>query len=131
VNNIIILISIIVIAVILTIIAIIFVLKSKKKVVKETKTTSKSDDFIFFDDLIKVVNNQNSTKKDLLDVLKIFNENFQIDDVNAQKYLIFLSKTLTHTNVDKDIFQYFHSNIKSKNPKYKKELDTIELKALR
>jgi hypothetical protein len=79
---------------------------------------------------MQIVQNPHSTKNDLLEALKLFNEYFYIDEVNAQKYLIFLSKALTHPNVDKDIFAYFHKYIKTKNPKFKKELETIELKAL-
>jgi len=127
-SNTIILAIILSVAIILTIIALIVVLKKQKKPIKSS--IPKKDNVIFFDDLVAVANNKNSTKKDLLDVLKIFNENFYLSQDTAQQYLIFLSKVLTHQNVDKDIFTYFHTNIKPKNPKYKKELETIELKAL-
>ena len=124
-SNTIILVVVISAAIILTIIALIIVLKKPKP-----KSITTKEEFVFFDDLMQIVKNPNSTKDDLLESLKLFNEYFHIDEVNAQKYLIFLSKALTHPNVDKDIFAYFHKYIKTKNPKFKKELETIELKAL-
>jgi hypothetical protein len=77
-----------------------------------------------------IVKNPDSSSQDILNVLELFNKNFTIDDKNGQKEIIFLSRALTHRNVNKDIFSYFHKEIKTKNPKYKRELELIERKAL-
>jgi len=127
--NILILVGIIVIAIILVITA--FVVIAKKPKPKKIKQTQQiKDDKLDFEDLMAIVKNPNSPTEKILFALEEFNKNFKIDEKNAQKYIIFLSRVLTHKNVTKDIFQYFHKEIKSKNMDYKKELDIIEKKAL-
>jgi hypothetical protein len=118
----------VVIGIIVVLLAIISFLIIK---IKQKPTPKKDNEFIFFDDLMKVVNDKNSTKDDLLDVLVKFNKNFYLSDENATKYLVFLNKALSHTNTHKDIFAYFHKYIKPKNPNFKTELEAIELKALK
>jgi len=100
---------------------------SKKKQIIRNKPEKK---FLDFEDLMIVVKDKNSSSDDLLEVLKEFNSNYHIDNKNPQKYLIFLSRILTHKNVNKEIFNYFHKNIKKNNQKFKRELDLIERKAL-
>ena len=127
--NILVLVGIIVIAIILVITA--FVVIAKKPKPKKIKQTQQiKDDKLDFEDLMAIVKNPNSPTEKILFALEEFNKNFKIDEKNAQKYIIFLSRVLTHKNVTKDIFQYFHKEIKSKNMDYKKELDIIEKKAL-
>jgi len=127
----IILVSIIAIGLILAIIAIILILKatSKQPTTSNNSTTSEKKGFDF-DELMKVVQNPNTTTNELLEVLKLFNQYFRLDEENANSYLIFLSKCLTHKNVNAKVFSFFHNEIKSNNPKYKTELETIEMKAL-
>ena len=127
-----ILVAVIVLALILTITAFIVIIKKSKKPVKvEKKTETQQDnENIDFDDLMEIVKNQDSTSKDILNALELFNQNYTIDESNTQKYFIFLSRCLTHKNVNKDIFRYFHNEVKKKNLKFKKELDSIEKKAL-
>jgi len=126
--NPIILVAIIASGIVLAIIALFVVLKTNKKTTPKVVKTE--NDFIDFDDLMAIVKNPNTSSDKLLEVLKKFNENFVIDEKNEQKYLIFFSRILTHNNVNKDIFQYFHKEIKVKNLEYKKDLDVIEKKAL-
>ena len=121
-----ILILVITIAIILAIVALVLIFKSNNQPVTKTENIS----FIDFEDLMVIVKNPTTSSDKLLDVLQKFNENFLIDESNEQKYLIFFSRVLTHKNVNKEIFQYFHKEIKSKNIKYKKDLDVIERKAL-
>jgi len=128
--NILVLIGIIIIGLILVITAFI-VLTKKSKPQKVKQTQQIKDDKLDFEDLMAIVKNPNSTSDKILFALEEFNKNFIIDDENEQKYLIFLSRALTHKNVNKDIFQYFHKEIKSKNPRFKKDLDIIEKKALK
>ena len=128
--NILVLIGIIIIGLILVITAFI-VLTKKSKPQKVKQTQQIEDDKLDFEDLMAIVKNPNSTSDKILFALEEFNKNFIIDDENEQKYLIFLSRALTHKNVNKDIFQYFHKEIKSKNPRFKKDLDIIEKKALK
>ena len=128
--NILVLIGIIIIGLILVITAFI-VLTKKSKPQKVKQTQQIEDDKLDFEDLMAIVKNPNSTSDEILFALEEFNKNFIIDDENEQKYLIFLSRALTHKNVNKDIFQYFHKEIKSKNPRFKKDLDIIEKKALK
>jgi hypothetical protein len=118
----------VVIGIIVVLLAIISFLIIKIK--QKPTTPQKNDEFIFFDDLMKVVNDKNSTKDDLLNVLVKFNENFYLSDENVTKYLVFLNKALSHKNTHKDIFAYFHKHIKPKNPNFKTELEAIELKSL-
>ena len=127
----IILVSIIAIGLILAIIAIILILKatSKQPTTSNNSTTSEKKGFDF-DELMKVVQNPNTTTNELLEVLKLFNQYFRLDEENANSYLIFLSKCLKHKNVNAKVFSFFHNEIKSNNPKYKTELETIEMKAL-
>jgi hypothetical protein len=100
--------------------------KTKKRVIKEESENTT----IELDELMDIVKNPDSSSQDILNVLELFNKNFTIDETNGQKEIIFLSRALTHRNVNKDIFNYFHKEIKTKNPKYKKELELIERKAL-
>jgi L-fucose isomerase-like protein len=126
-NKIFIFILIGIIAILLVVIAFIVVIKTKqKKVVK--KVVKK--EIIDFEDLFERVKNQNLSDKELFELLKLFNENFRIDKNNAQKCLIFLSRVLTHKSKNKDLFQYFHKEVKIKNTSFKKELESIEMKAL-
>jgi len=127
--NMFILILIGVVALLLAIVAIIVVSKPKSKPVKK-KTTVKKEKTIEFEDLMEIVKNPNTDSNTLLKTLMVFNENFKLDDKNSQKYLIFLSRVLTHKNVNKDIFKYFHKEVKLKNKDYKVELEAIERKAL-
>jgi len=128
--NILVLIGIIVIAIVLVITAFIVIAKKPKKTISPKKTIQ-TEDKLDFEDLMAIVKNPNSTSEKILFALEEFNKNFIIDDENEQKYLIFLSRALTHKNVNKDIFQYFHKEIKSKNPRFKNDLDIIEKKALK
>ena len=126
----------IVIGVILAIIAIIVVLKKSKSqpvvVTTTTKKTTKSQkkDEFDFDELMKIAQNPKTTTKELIEVLNIFNTYFRMDDKTAQQYIVFLSKCLTHENSNKDVFQFFHNNIKPKNTQFKTELEKMELNAL-
>jgi len=124
---------IIILGLIIGIIAFIIVSKSsnKKRIPKKTikKEIVKNDD-IELDELMQIVKNPSTTSQDILNVMQLFNQHFTIDEENGQQEIIFLSRALTHKNVNKDIFNYFHKKIKSKNPKYRKELDLIERKAL-
>ena len=124
-----ILIGIILIGLILAIIAFVIIAK-KPKQKKVIKKAVQIEDKLDFEDLMAIVKNPNSTSDKLLFALEEFNKNFIIDENNEQKYLVFLSRALTHRNVNKDIFQYFHKEIKSKNVRFKKDLDVIERKAL-
>ena len=124
-----ILILVIVLALILTISAFFIILKKNKKPTK-VKTQTQEIEKLDFEDLMAIVKNPNSTSKDILNALKLFNENFVIDETNSQKYLIFFSRALTHKNVNAEVFRYFHNEIKKKNLKYKTELESIEKKAL-
>ena len=127
--NILVLVGIIVIAIILVITAFVVIAKKPKKTTFHKKVIQ-TEDKLDFEDLMAIVKNPNSTTEKLLFALEEFNKNFVIDEKNKQKYLIFLSRVLTHKNVNRDIFQYFHKEIKSKNVRFKKELDLIERKAL-
>jgi len=125
--------GIVIFGVIITIIALIIILKksSKEEVVqsKATPKTDKTDEFDF-DDLMAIVKNPNTKSNDLLNTLIYFNENFDIDEENSKKYLMFLSRVLTHPNKSKNIFQYYHNEVKPKNGHFKNELENIEMKAL-
>ena len=127
--NILVLVGIIVIAIILVITAFVVIAKKPKKTISHKKVIQ-TEDKLDFEDLMAIVKNPNSTSDKILFALEEFNKYFIIDDENEQKYLIFLSRALTHKNVNRDIFQYFHKEIKSKNVRFKKELDLIERKAL-
>ena len=127
--NILVLVGIIVIAIILVITAFVVIAKKPKKTISHKKVIQ-TEDKLDFEDLMAIVKNPNSTSEKLLFALEEFNKNFVIDDENEQKYLVFFSRALTHKNVNKDVFQYFHKEIKSKNLKYKKDLEIIEKKAL-
>jgi len=127
--NILVLVGIIVIAIILVITAFVVIAKKPKKTISHKKVIQ-TEDKLDFEDLMAIVKNPNSTSDKILFALEEFNKYFIIDDENEQKYLIFLSRALTHKNVNRDIFQYFHKEIKSKNVRFKKKLDLIERKAL-
>ena len=127
--NILVLVGIIVIAIILVITAFVVIAKKPKKTISHKKVIQ-TEDKLDFEDLMAIVKNPNSTTEKLLFALEEFNKNFVIDKKNEQKYLVFLSRVLTHKNVNKDVFQYYHKEIKSKNVRFKKELDLIERKAL-
>jgi hypothetical protein len=123
--------GIIIFGVIITIIALIIILKkSSKKEVVEVKHKQPEMDEFYFDDLMAIAKNPNTKSNDLLNALIYFNENFVIDDTNSKEYLIFLSRVLTHPNKSKNIFQYFHNEVKPKNKSFKNELESIEMKAL-
>ena len=122
------LIAILVISLILGVIAVLIISKKPKKSTKSVKKVV--EDILDFEDLVAVLKNGETSSEKLLDTLKTFNENFTIDENNAQKYLVFLSRVLTHKNKNKDIFNYFHKEVKGKNLKFKKELESIEMKAL-
>jgi hypothetical protein len=125
----IVLVGIIVLGVILAIIAMVLILKKPKETNNVTKVEVE-DDYLDFEDLMAIAKNPNTTSDRLLYILEYFNNNYIIDDQNEQKYLVFLSRVLTHNNVNKDVFQYFHNEVKSKNVRYKNDLDIIESKAL-
>jgi len=128
--NLIILLSIAIIAIILVIVAVLIIIKKPQPKTQSKKSAPVTKNYIDFDDLMDIVKNPNTSSEKLLETLKIFNNNFVIDSENEQKYLIFLSRILTHKNVSKDVFQYFHKDLKSKNKNYKIELEAIERKAL-
>jgi hypothetical protein len=128
-------ISIIAIGFVLAIIGLIVALKksSKKTPSKQIskKTEVKKDEKKFdLDDLMDIVKNPNTPSSGVLDALIYFNEDFSIDEKNSKKCFLFLSRALTHPNKNKNIFQYFHKEIKPKNKQFKSELETIESKAL-
>jgi len=127
-NNLI-LIGLISLGIILVVVAFVVIITKKPKKVVTTKKIQKEDK-LDFEDLMAIVKNPNSSSEKILFALEEFNKNFVIDEKNEQKYLVFLSRTLTHKNVNKDVFQYFHKEVKSKNPRFKKGLDVIERKAL-
>jgi len=108
----------------------ILILKSKPKEVKEIESKPQ-DDKLELDDLMDIVKNPNSTSNDIINAMIYFNENFVIDDANSRQALLFFSRALTHKNKSKNIFQYFHKEIKAKNPRFKNELENIEMKALK
>jgi hypothetical protein len=119
-------IAILVIATILAVIAVFLFIKKPKqtsKVIPQSKQVS-------LEDLMDIVKNPNSTKDDILKALKLFNNYFVIDAKDSHRYFIFLIKALTHKNVDKEIFNYFHNEIKKRNQKFKRELELLEMKAL-
>jgi len=93
---------------------------------KFSKKESNSIKRISFDDLLKIVDNPNSTTKDLLFALVYFNENFNIDNKSFE----FFRKCLNHNNRNKALFDYFHTEIMAKYPKFKDRLDKIEREAL-
>jgi len=125
--NLMILLGIIVVAIILVITAFVVITKKPKK--KTVKKVEEREDFDF-EDLMAIVKNSETSSEKLLDTIQKFNDNFSIDDKNEQKYMVFLSRCLTHKNVTKDVFQYFHKELKAKNTHYKKDLEVIEKKAL-
>jgi hypothetical protein len=120
--------SIIITGTILAIVGIIVAIKKSSKPVPK-KSVKKEREFDF-DDLMDIVKNPKTSSNALLDALIYFNSNYKIDEENSKKYLIFLSRVLTHPNRSKNIFQYFHNEVKSKNSKFKSELENIEKKAL-
>jgi len=119
---------IIVLGIILTIIAFVVVMKHSKKPSVATKQAKK--DGFDFNELIKMVSNPNLSSKELLEALQLFNAYFRIDDANLKQYFSFLEKCLKHKNVNKEVFQYFHNEIKDNNPLYKDALDALELKSM-
>jgi len=119
----IILLLIVVTGIIVTTIGLILILKNKPKTTP-TIETKLQEDKLDLDDLMDIV------KNDIINAMIYFNENFVIDDSNSRQALLFFSRALTHKNKSKNIFQYFHKEIKAKNPRFKNELDNIEMKAL-
>jgi hypothetical protein len=130
--NPILIISIIAIGFFLAIIGLIVVLKKSSKKSISVKKTSKKTEIKNFDldDLMDIVKNPNTPSSGVLDALIYFNKNFSIDEDNNKKCFLFLSRALTHPNKNKNIFQYFHKEIKPKNKHYKNELESIEHRAL-
>jgi len=126
--NIWILIGIIFVAIILVIMALVIATKKPKVVKKKSKIIEK--DSMDFEDLMAIVKNPETSSEKILETLRTFNNNFVIDDENEQKYLIFLSRCLTHKNINTEIFRVFHKEVKPKNKHYKKDLEIIEKKAL-
>jgi len=121
---------IVVAGIIITTIGLILILKSNKpKEISKIKTEPKEDNFEI-DDLMDIVKNPNSTSNDIMNALMYFDENFVIDDANTRQALLFFSRALTHKNKTKNMFQFFHKEIKSKNPRFKNELESLEKKAL-
>jgi len=119
---------IVVLGILITLIGLILMIKNKpKKVIKVEKNY---EDKLDLDDLMDVVKNPNSTSNDIINAMMYFNENFVIDDSNSRQALLFFSRALTHKNKNKNIFQYLHKEVKPKNPRFKKELENIEKKAL-
>jgi len=108
-------------AIILLLIAFFLLLKKSKK--KDNKKQ------LELKDLLLIAQNQNSTSDDILLSLKLFNENFFIDD-NKEMSFEFFNYILNHKNINKEVFQFFHKEIKTKNKNYQKDLDVIERKAL-
>jgi len=125
----IILLLIVVTGIIVTTIGLILILKNKPKTTPKIETKPQEDK-LDLDDLMDIVKNPNSTSNDIINAMIYFNENFVIDDSNSRQALLFFSRALTHKNKSKNIFQYFHKEIKAKNPRFKNELDNIEMKAL-
>jgi hypothetical protein len=131
--NSILILSIVILGFVLAIIGLIFALKKSSKNAPSKqiskKTETKNDEFDL-DDLMNIVKNPNTSSSSVLDALIYFNEDFSIDEKNSKKCFLFLSRALTHPNKNKNIFQYFHKEIKPKNKQFKSELETIESKAL-
>ena len=124
-------ISIVIIGFIVVIIGLIIVLKKSPQ--KETVTIQKAklkNDKFDLDDLMDIVKNAGTSSSEVLDALIYFNENFKIDKKNSKKCFLFLSRALTHPNKNKNIFQYFHNEIKPKNINFKNTLESIEKTAL-
>jgi len=91
-----------------------------------SKKKSNSIKKLSLNDLLKIVDNPNSTTKDLLFTLIYFNENFKVDNKSFE----FFRKCLNHNNRNKALFDYFHNEIVSKYPEFKDKLDKIEREAL-
>jgi len=121
---------IILLGIILAIIAFIVILKSSNKATSKPIKSEKVEDDFGLDALMDVVKNPNSSSNDVMNALIYFNENFNIDDKNDRQALLFFSRALTHPNKSKNIFQYFHREIKPKNLQFINELESIEKKAL-
>jgi predicted permease len=129
--NSILILSIVIIGAILSIIGVMIAIKKSSK--KNTKTIKKSKENgnkFDFEDLMDIVKNPNTPSDGVLDALIYFNENFKINEENRKKCFVFLSRVLTHPNRSKNIFQYFHKKVKTKNPEFKKQLENMERKAL-
>ena len=124
------LIGIALLAIILLIIAIVLIKKSNKNKPlspkKREKEMSPPIPPIQFEELMAIVKDKNSTSKELLNALKLFSKHFKIDEKKAKHYFIFFSRLLSHRNVNKEIFDYYHKKIKKENKKFIKELDRIE-----
>ena len=96
-----------------------------KKFSKNEKNNNQNKK-LSFNDLLKIANNPKSTTKDLLFALIYFNENFKLDNKSFE----FFRKCLNHNNRNKALFDYFHTEIMVKYPKFKDRLDKIEREAL-
>ena len=99
------------------------------KKLKESKKQEKKDDKLTISSLLEIATNPNSSSKDLLSALILYNENFKVED-NVKHSLDFFKKVLNHKNRKKAFFDYFHGNVLPKNPKFKKQLNEIEKEAL-
>jgi hypothetical protein len=128
--NSILILSIVIIGAILSIIGVIIAIKLSKKPPKTIKKTKENKYKFDFEDLMEIVKNPNTPSNGVLDALIYFNENFKINEKNRKKCFVFLSRVLTHPNRSKNVFQYFHKEVKKKNPKFRNELESIERKAL-
>jgi len=126
--------SIIVAGIIVTIIGLVVILKKTKRRNDKKNNIDNNEveeNYKFdFSDLMHIIKNPNTKSEDLLNALIYFNENFSIDKDNSKQYFIFLSRILTHPNRTKNIFTYFHKEVKYKNRNFKNELEVIEKKAL-
>jgi len=128
--NIWILVGIISISLILVIIAFIIITKKSKNQKTSIKKTTTPIKKLDFEDLMLIAKNPKTSSDKLLETLKLFNKNFIIENKNEQKYFVFFSRILSHKNVNKEIFRYFHKEIKNNNLNYKRELEIIEKKIL-
>ena len=128
--NIWILIGIISVSLILVIIAFIIITKKSKNQKTSIKKTTTPIKKLDFEDLMLIAKNPKTSSDKLLETLKLFNKNFIIENKNEQKYFVFFSRILSHKNVNKEIFRYFHKEIKNNNLNYKRELEIIEKKIL-
>ena len=99
------------------------------KKLKESKKQEKKDDKLTISSLLEIAINPNSSSKDLLSALILYNENFKVED-DVKHSLDFFKKALNHKNRKKAFFDYFHEKILPKNPKFKKQLNEIEKEAL-
>lgn len=120
------LIGIALLAIILLIIAIVLIKNQASSPKKRKEEILSPTPSIQFEELMAIVKDKNSNSKELLNALKLFSKHFKIDEKKAKRYFTFFTHLLSHKNVNKEIFDYYHKKIKKENKKFIKELDRIE-----